>query len=109
MAKYCNFKSPIVFEESPLMNNPIIVKVSAVPKGDGTDVKRPASLDVFGDDKSKRIEYLVLKCLTVFVQTLNNMCFNAEMVHLYKNFVPFRISSSKCTGERLVQSIRTNR
>ncbi len=50
------------------MNCPIIVKVSAVPKGDGTDVKRPASLDVFGDDKSKRIEYLVLKCLTVFIQ-----------------------------------------
>ncbi len=39
MANYHNFKSQIILEESPLMNNPIIVKVSALPKGEGTDKK----------------------------------------------------------------------
>ncbi len=43
MTNYCNFKSLIVLEESPLMNNPIIVKVSAVPKGDDTDIKKNSS------------------------------------------------------------------
>ncbi len=45
MANYCNFKSPIILKES-IVNDPITVKVSAIPKGDGTDNKKQATLDV---------------------------------------------------------------
>ncbi len=56
MANYCNFKSHIVFEEYPLMNNPIIVKVSAVPKGDGTDIKKQLTILVMM--KAKKLSNL---------------------------------------------------
>lgn len=46
-----------------------------------------ATLKVFANDQKHGVKYLVPKCPTVFVQTLDNMCLDAEMVHLYKYFV----------------------
>ncbi len=75
IANYQNFKSPIVLKEN-IVNNPITVKVSAVPKGDGTTDKKPAMLEVFAHNEKHGVEYLVLKFLTVSfkLQTLNDMC-----------------------------------
>ncbi len=39
MVKYCDFKSLNVLKESPLVNNTITVKVSAVPKEEVTNEK----------------------------------------------------------------------
>ncbi len=69
------------------MNNPITVRVSAVPKGSGTNAKMPASLDVFADDEKHGVKNSVLKFPSVFVQILNKMCSDTEMVHLYEYFV----------------------
>ncbi len=68
MVNYCNFKSLIVLKEIPLVNNPITIKVSAIPKGGGINAKKLASLEVFADDEKHGVEYLVLKCPTLFVK-----------------------------------------
>ncbi len=86
MVNYCNFKSTIVLKESPPVIDPKPVKVSAVPNGFGTDTKKTGR-EIYPDDKKNRIEYLVLMCLTVFVQTPYNMCLDEKMLSLYKHFV----------------------
>ncbi len=40
MASYCKVKSTIVIEESPIMKDPKLVIVSAVPKGTSTNAKK---------------------------------------------------------------------
>ncbi len=60
MINYCNVKSPIVLKEN-IVSNAITVKVSVIPKGDGTNNKKPATLEVFVDDEKHGVEYLVLK------------------------------------------------
>ncbi len=95
MANYNIFKSLIVLKETPLVNNPITMKVSAILKGEGTNSKMPASLEVFADNEKHGVKYSVLKCPTVFVQTLNEMCLDMEMIYLYEHFVlcmPFLLS-----------------
>ncbi len=47
----------------------------------------PASLEVFADNEKHGVKYSVLKCPTVFVQTLNEMCLDMEMIYLYEHFV----------------------
>ncbi len=37
--------------------------------------------------KKRVVKYSVQSLPTLFVQTLNNMCLDAEMVSLYKHFV----------------------
>ncbi len=74
------------------MNNPIAVKVSAIPKRESTNAKKPASQVVFADDKKHGVEYLVLKYPNVFVQTLNEMCLDTEMICLCEHFVLRRTS-----------------
>ncbi len=61
--------------------------VSAVPKGNSTNAKKPVSLEVYADDKTHGIKHSVLVCPTLIVETLNNMFLETKMVHLYKNFV----------------------
>ena len=87
MANYQNFKSVILLEEDPLVKDPTVTKVSAVPKSTGAEPTKLVSLEIYTDDETKRIEYLVLRCLSVFVQTLGEMCLDMEMIHLYKHFV----------------------
>ncbi len=86
MANYCNFKSLIVLKEN-IVNDPITIKVSAIPKGDGTDNKKPETLEVFADNEKHGVEYLVLKYPEVFTQTLNDMCLDTDMIHLHEYFV----------------------
>ncbi len=52
--------------------------------------KKPASLKVYTNNKKYGVKYLVLPCPTIFIQTLNDMCLDTEMVHLYNYFVPSR-------------------
>ncbi len=51
------------------------------------DAKEPASLEVYADDKKHGVKYLVLTCLTIFIQTLHDVCLDAKIVCLYKHFV----------------------
>ncbi len=82
MANYRNFRSIILLEEDPLVKDPTVTKVSAVPKSTGAESTKPVSLEIYTDDKTKRIEYLVLQCPSVFVQTLGEMCSDTEMIRL---------------------------
>ncbi len=52
IANYHNFKSAINCSQRKIVSNTITVKVSAVPKGDDTDNKKTAALDVFADDEN---------------------------------------------------------
>ncbi len=83
------------------MNNPITTKVSAISKGEGTDTKKPASLEVFADDEKYGFKYSLNKCLAVFVQTLNKMCLDTEMISLYEHFVLCGLLCYPHIGKRL--------
>ncbi len=87
MANYRNFRSVILLEEDPLVKDPTVTKVSAIPKSTGAESTKPVSLEIYTDDKTKGIEYSVLRCPSVFVQTLGEMCSDTEMIRLYKHFV----------------------
>ncbi len=87
MANYQNFKSVILLEEAPVMNDPTVTKISAVTKSTGAESSKPVSLEIYTDNETKGIEYLVLRCPSVFIQTLGEMCLDTEMIHLYKHFV----------------------
>ncbi len=58
------------------------VKVSAMSKSTSMDAKEPASLEVYADDKKHGVKYLVLTCLTIFIQTLHDVCLDAKIVCL---------------------------
>ncbi len=73
MANNQTFKSIIVFEEDPLVNVRKTVRGSAIPYGTGT-YKKIARLEVYTDNKKHCVEYLVLTCPTVFVQTRTDIC-----------------------------------
>ena len=60
MANYQNFRSVIFLEEDPLMKDPTITKISAVPKSTSTEPMKLVSLEIYTNDKTKGIEYLVL-------------------------------------------------
>ncbi len=60
MAKYCNFKSIIVLNKDPLVKDPKVTKVSTVPKSTSTEPTKLISLEIYTDDETKGIEYLVL-------------------------------------------------
>ncbi len=85
MANYHNC-TPIILKEN-IVTNPITIKVSAISKGGSTTNQKPATLEVFAYDEKHGVEYSVLKCLTVFTQTFNDMCSDMEMICLYKYFV----------------------
>ncbi len=87
MENYRNFKSDVVIEEYPLVKDPNVTKVSAIPKSTGAEPMKRVSLEIYNDNKTKGIEYSVLRCLSVFVQTLGEMCLDTEMIHLYEHFV----------------------
>ncbi len=59
-----------------------------MPKDTGTDVKNQLVSKSIWQQKYV-VNYLVLTCLTIFVQTVNGMCSNTEMVDLHENFVLF--------------------
>ncbi len=87
MANYQNFKSVIVLDEDPLIKDPTVAKVSAIPKSTGADPAKLVSLEIYIDNKTKGIKYSVLQCPSVFVQTLGEMCLDTDIMHLYKHFV----------------------
>ncbi len=87
MANYRNFRSVILLEEDPLVKEPTITKVSAVPKSTGAESTKPVSLEIYTNDEKKGIEYSVLRCPSVFIQTLGEMCSDTEMMRLYEHFV----------------------
>ncbi len=87
MANYQNFKSITVLNKDPLVEDPTVTKVSAVPKSAGADPTKPVSLEIYTNDKTKGIEYLVLYFPSLLIQTLGEMCLDNKMVHLYKHFV----------------------
>ncbi len=60
MANYGNFRSVILLEEDPLMKDPTVTKVSAVPKSTGAEPTKPVSLEIYTNNKTKGIEYSVL-------------------------------------------------
>ncbi len=87
MANYQNIKSAIVLHKDPLIKEPKTVKVSAVPKSTGADATKPINLEVYANDETKRVMYLVLTCLTVFIQTSGKMFSHTKMVCLHEHFV----------------------
>ncbi len=87
MPTYQNFGSVILLKEDPLVTDPTVTKVSAVPKGTGAESTKPVSLEIYTNNETKGIEYSVLRCPSVFVQTLGEMCSDSEMIRLYKHFV----------------------
>ncbi len=60
MTNYPNFKSLIVLKISPFVNNPIIAKVSTIPKGEGTDATKPTSLEIFANNEKLGVELSML-------------------------------------------------
>ncbi len=87
MVNYRNFKSIILLKEDPLVKDLTVTKVSAVPKSTSAETAKLVSLEIYTDDKTKGINYSVLRCPSVFVQTLGEMCSDMEMISLYKHFV----------------------
>ncbi len=87
MANYQNFRSVILLKEDPLVKDPTVTKVSAIPKSTGAESTKPVSLEIYTDNETKGIEYSVLRCPSVFVQTVGEMCSDTEMIRLYKHFV----------------------
>ncbi len=89
MVNYCDFKSAIVLKEIPLVKDDKTVKVSAIPKGNGTNAKKQLVKNSILMTKHG-VQYLMLTCPTVLIQALNNMCLDTEMVCLYKHFILHR-------------------
>ncbi len=87
MANYKNFKSIIVLNKDPLVEDPTVTKVSAIPKSTSVDPTKLVSLEIYNNNKTKRIEYLVIQCPSVFIQTLGEMCLDTKMVRLFEHFV----------------------
>ncbi len=87
MANYQNFRSVILLEEDPLVKDPTVTKISAVPKSTGAESTKPVSLEIYTDNETKGIEYSVLRYPSVFVQISWEMCSDTEMIRLYKHFV----------------------
>ncbi len=85
MVNYQNFKSIIVLDKDCLVKDPTVTKVS--PKSSSTDPTKLVSLEIYTNNETKGIEYLVLQCPSLFIQTLGDMCLDTKMVHLYKHFV----------------------
>ncbi len=50
MANYQNFRSTILLEEDPLVKDPTVTKVSAIPKSTGTEPTKPVSLEIYTDN-----------------------------------------------------------
>ncbi len=69
------------------MKDPTVTKISAIPKSTSAESKKPVSLEIYTNDETKGIKYSVLRCLSVFVQTLGEMYSDTEMIHLYKHFI----------------------
>ncbi len=53
-------------------------KVSDIQKSTGTNATKPASLEVYSDDKKHGAKILVLTCHTEFILILNCMNLDAE-------------------------------
>ncbi len=87
MANYWNFKSVIVLEKDPFVKDPTVTKISALPKSTGADPVKPVSLEIYTNDETKRVEYSLLRCPSVFTQRLGEMCLDTKMIRLYKHFV----------------------
>lgn len=87
MANYRNFKSQIVLEEDERVKEPTVTKVSAVPKSTGSDPAKPVSLEIYTDNETKGVEYSVLRCPSVFNQTVGELCSDTEKMRLYEHFV----------------------
>ncbi len=60
MANYRNFKSNIVLKEDPLVKDPTVTKVSAIPKSTGAEPVKLVILEIYTNNETKGIEYLVL-------------------------------------------------
>ncbi len=56
MANYQNFKYVIVLNEEPLVKDPTVTKVSAIPKSDGTDQTKLVCLEIYTNNETKGIE-----------------------------------------------------
>ncbi len=56
MANYQNFKSIIVLNTDPLIKDPTITKVSAVPKSACNDPTKPLCLDIYSHNKIKGLD-----------------------------------------------------
>ncbi len=58
-----------------------------MPKSTHAETVKPVSLEIYTNNETKGIEYLVLRCPSVFSQTLGEMCSDTEMIRLYEHFV----------------------
>ncbi len=84
MENYWNFKSVIVLNKAPLVKDPTVTKVSVVLKSNGTDPLKLVSLEIYTNNRTKGIEYLVLQ---MPIQTFGQMCLDTKMVGIYEHFV----------------------
>ncbi len=66
LANYQNFTSVIVLDKDPLVKDPIVTKVSAMPKSTGAETLKPVSLEIYTDNETKGIKYSVLQCPSIF-------------------------------------------
>ncbi len=73
-----------------LMKTPTVTKVFAIPKSTSTETVKLVSLEIYTADKTKGIEYSMLRCPSVFTQTLGEMCSDTEMIRFYEHFVLHR-------------------
>ncbi len=87
MANYQNIKPVIMLDKDPLVKEAKTVKVSALLKSIVKDAKNLVSLEVYANNETKGVKYLVLTCPTVFVQTLGDMCLDTKIVRLYEHCV----------------------
>lgn len=74
------------FKFSNFIKNSIMVEIFPFQKR-MTRVQKTNPTGSFENNEKHGVEYLVLKCATVFVETLNSMFLDAKMLHLYKHFV----------------------
>ena len=87
MANYRNFRLEILLEEDTQVKDPQITKVSAVPKSTGAEPGKPVNVEIYADDETRGLEYSVLRCPSVFNQTLGELCSDTEKFCLYEHFV----------------------
>ncbi len=61
MADYQNFRSNIVLDKDPFIKDPTATKVSPIPKSTGAETVKLISLEIYTNNDTKGIEYLVLQ------------------------------------------------
>lgn len=105
-----NFKSSIVLiRKAPLVRMLKRSRSLIFQKG-MTIIPKMVSLKLYADNKKHDARYSVLTCLTVFVQTLNNLYSYVKIECVSTNTLSYvEASSCQCTGARPAQKMMTRR